>query len=196
MVAGGWAGNFDCSKCGRKRLEASAFSKKMIEKRTKDPEASLRCKSCIEEASQKERDQAAERAAARAAGADDAGSSGNADKAAYTCAACEQELGAASFSAKQLAKGATKQRCRSCVEVAEAAEAGAGEARRVARLAEAAESLRAAEAVGDKAAVLAASSRVAAIEAEGVTGLRPVVLGRGRRGGRAGRGAGRIGGRT
>ena len=30
-----WAGNFDCSECGRKRLIADEFSKKMLEKRKK-----------------------------------------------------------------------------------------------------------------------------------------------------------------
>ena len=30
-----WAGNFDCSECGRKRLIADEFSKKMLDKRKK-----------------------------------------------------------------------------------------------------------------------------------------------------------------
>eukprot|EP01079_Euglenida_sp_SAG-EU17-18_P005757 gene5757-5690_t len=44
MAQPSWAGNFDCTECGRKRLLGSAFSGKSLEKRRIDPKAPLKCK--------------------------------------------------------------------------------------------------------------------------------------------------------
>ena len=58
------------------------------------------------------------------------------------------------------------------------------------------EAARKAEAVGTAAARLAAASKVAALEGERVTGLKPVVLGRGGRGRGSWRGRGGTRGRA
>ena len=92
------------------------------------------------------------------------------------------------FAFARLSKGAGKQRCRKCVEAAEAAAAGAGAAKQAAAIEEARRALQQAEIGGAAAVTAAAASRLAALEAEKVTGLKPVVLGRG------GRGRGRGGG--
>eukprot|EP00965_Chrysotila_dentata_P211933 6186725-Pleurochrysis_carterae.AAC.4 len=52
-----WAGNFDCASCGRQRLIGAEFSKNMLEKKRKDPKATLRCKQCVESAAAAEREQ-------------------------------------------------------------------------------------------------------------------------------------------
>ena len=41
MASPQWAGNFECASCGRKRLTASEFSKKMVEKSRKDPKVDV-----------------------------------------------------------------------------------------------------------------------------------------------------------
>ena len=42
-----WAGNFDCSECGRKRLTAQDFSKAQAEKFRKDEKFKMTCKNCV-----------------------------------------------------------------------------------------------------------------------------------------------------
>ena len=58
-----WAGAFDCSACGRKRLPAVEFSKNMVLKRQKDESAKIRCKTCTAADEVKEREAAAAKAA-------------------------------------------------------------------------------------------------------------------------------------
>ena len=62
-----WAGDFSCGTCGQKRLTAAAFSKKQLEKRSKDLTASIKCKQCVDAAAEKERADASARAAKKAA---------------------------------------------------------------------------------------------------------------------------------
>ena len=51
-----WAGSFECSgPCGRKRLVGAEFSKKQVEKRQKDLNASIMCKQCVEAKAAEER---------------------------------------------------------------------------------------------------------------------------------------------
>ena len=64
VAVAGWAGDYDCSVCRRKRLTASEFSKKMQEKHRADPKAALKCKQCVDKAAQAERDASAAKAAA------------------------------------------------------------------------------------------------------------------------------------
>ena len=90
--------------------------------------------------------------------------------------------------ARRLSKGAGKQRCRECVEAAEQAASGQGAANQAAAIEEARRALQQAEIGGSAAATAGAAARLAALEAQKVTGLKPVVLGRG------GRGRGRGGG--
>ena len=60
-----WAGAFDCAgECARKRLVGSEFSKAMLERRRKDATVPIRCKSCVEAAATREREQAHSRPSA------------------------------------------------------------------------------------------------------------------------------------
>lgn len=206
-----WAGSYDCSQCRRKRLTASEFSKKAIEKHRAALDEPMKCKSCVEAAAQAERDAAQARRAvegltitavagtsADGGGTSSGGGGGGGGGAAATpeqheCSACSRKLPAAAFSRSNLSKGPGKQRCSECVAAAEKANLEKGDKAAQEKLAAAKAVAAKAEASGTAAEKLAAFSVVAALEAEQVTGLKPVVLGRGRggkgrHGGRFGRG--------
>ena len=203
-----WSGNFDCTgPCKRKRLVGEEFSKKALEKYRRDGKA-LKCKQCVAAAEAAERKAAQDRAEAKAkakaeaggagAGAGAAKSDGDASQPPVTCKACSKSLPASSYNRNQLSKPPGKARCRSCVEEAVAKEAAEVTSTKKERLEKAQKDLEDAKRRGDTKGIIAAESVVAALEAEIVTGLKPVVLGKGRgRGGRwsSGRGAGRGGGR-
>jgi len=187
-----WAGNFECAgECGRKRLVGTEFSKSMLDRRRRDLNAPIRCKTCVEEAAAAEREQAAKRQTQRAA------NEASADTAAdeqHTCSVCQLGLPASAFNRSQLSKGAGKQRCQKCVATNEQEASAAVEERQKAALAEAKVAMQRAEASGSVAQKLATSATHAALEAERVTGLKPVVLGRGRSRGRGSWRGGRSGG--
>ncbi len=84
--------------------------------------------------------------------------------------------------AGRLSKGAGKQRCRECVEASEQAASSQGAVNQAAKIEEARRALQQAEIGGSAAATAGAAARLAALEAEKVTGLKPVILGRGGRG--------------
>ncbi|KAJ8598280.1 hypothetical protein CTAYLR_006006 [Chrysophaeum taylorii] len=172
VAVSNWAGDFECSVCKRKRLIANEFSKKMQEKRRKDPTAALKCKQCVDAEAKAEQAKAAAK--------------GPADGEQHTCSACAKKIPASRFTKPQLKKGPGKQRCVDCVAKAQEEEATAGQADKAARLAEAKREAERADVSGSAAEKLAASAKVAALEGELVTGLRPTVVGRGR-----GRGRGR-----
>uniref|UniRef100_A0A6U1C738 Stc1 domain-containing protein n=1 Tax=Rhizochromulina marina TaxID=1034831 RepID=A0A6U1C738_9STRA len=182
-----WAGDFECSRCRRKRLIAAEFSRAQLDKARKAQGGviPLTCKRCVEA------DQASERAAAAAqthampaAGEDEL----------HECAACKERLPALRFNKNQLRKkGPGKQRCQACVEAAEAsASSAAGDAKRE-KLAGLRQDAKRAEAVGSAVDKAVAAAAECAAEAELVTGLKPMVLGRGR-GRRRGRGSSGRGG--
>ena len=193
-----WAGDFSCSTCGRKRLIAADFSKKQLEKRSKDLSASIKCKQCVESEAQTERAEAAARAAQKAATANgspmdvsdpaaDAATSSSSEEM-LMCSSCKLSLRAGAFSRAQTFKG-DKRRCLECVSKAEQSEASAASARRDEELEAARKALKEVEAKGGSALEVAkAFAKVSALEGQKVTGLKPVVLGRGR-GRAAGRGA-------
>ena len=200
-----WSGNFDCSgPCKRKRLCGEEFSKKALEKNRRDGKA-LKCKQCVAAAEAAERKAAQDRAEAKAkaagAGGASPGSGAGAAKNDIPCAACSKSLPPSSYNRNQLSKPPGKARCRSCVEEAVAKEAEGVASSKKERLEKAQKDLEDAKRRGDTKAIIAAESVVAALEAEVVTGLKPVVLGRGSgRGGRwssgrGGRGRGRGRGR-
>ena len=199
----GWAGSFECSgPCGRKRMVAADFSKKQVERRQKDPAAAVKCKQCVEAVAAEERQQAAARQAQRAASeaAVPAGSGSvtvdvtdSEAPVLHECSSCARRLGAEAFNRTQLVKGVGKMRCRECVEKSEQASVSASSQKSESGIEEARVALQKAEISGSAAQTLAASSRLAALEAEKVTGLKPVVLGkrgRGRGGSWRGRGKG------
>jgi len=185
-------------------LVAAEFSKKQLEKRAREPETPVKCKQCVEAVAAEERKQAAARQAERITATSAAGSSAPAvdisDKGAdalQVCTSCGRSLARDSFNRSQLVKGAGKQRCRECVEKAEQSSASASAVKQDAAIEDARKALQAAEVTGSAAQTLAASSKLAALEAEQVTGLKPVVLGKGGLGrgggwrGRSGSGRGR-----
>ncbi|KAJ1619760.1 hypothetical protein T492DRAFT_1083288 [Pavlovales sp. CCMP2436] len=177
-----WAGNFDCAECRRKRLVGAEFSKSALEKHRRDPTAAMRCKTCVEAAAAAERGAAAERqrqAPLTAVG----------DEDAVVCSACARAHAPAAFNRSQLSKGVDKQRCQECVANAEKNAAGESKGRYAARLAEAKLAMQEAEASGSALQKCATASAYAAMQAECVTGLKPIKLGA-LRGGR-GRGRGR-----
>ena len=60
VVTEKWAGDLSCSVCRRKRLTATEFSKKAMEKHRNDPNAPMKCKTCVEAAAQQEQQLALE----------------------------------------------------------------------------------------------------------------------------------------
>ena len=190
-----WASEFNCAgPCGRKRLIAANFSNKMLDKARRDEHAPIRCKECVEAAAAEERAVAAAKQAAKASVAETLPAAPvptdgpNAlpppppppPTEQHVCSACGKTLAAEAFNRTQLAKGVGKQRCRECVEQAEKQAVASSDTQREASLAEARAALKEAEATGSAAQVLKASTTLAALEAQKVTGLKPVVLGRGR----------------
>ena len=201
-----WSGNFDCSgPCKRKRLLGEDFSKKALEKYRRDGKA-LKCKQCVAAAEAAERKAAQDRAKAAGVGEGDAGAGAgagasdakndDASQPPVTCVACSKSLQPSSYNRNQLSKPPGKARCRSCVEEAVAKEAEGVASSKKERLEKAQKDLEDAKRRNDTKAIIAAESVVAALEAEVVTGLKPVVLGKGRgRGGRWSSGRGGQGGR-
>ena len=133
----------------------------------------------------------AERTAAAARQASKPVAAGEAETEEHECSACAKKQVASAFNRTQLSKGPGKQRCRACVEAAEADASKAGGAKLDADIEAARKALQQAEISGNAAEKLKTSSKLAALEGQKVTGLKPVILGRGR-----GRGRGRGGGRA
>jgi len=214
-----WSGQFDCTgPCRRKRLVGAEFSKKAMERYRRNGGGPLKCKLCVAAVEATERRAAQERAEAKAntnanaqAGAEElvaAGEGGigkakqattpppahaaSASASSTTCASCKKSLPPTSYNRNQLSKPPGKARCRICVEAAVKDEATASREARLAKIEDAKRAVADAERSGDVAATLAAESRLSALEAEVVTGLKPVALGKGRggrwRSGRSGRG--------
>lgn len=184
-----WAGDFNCVVCRQKRLTAASFSKRMVERHRREG-APLTCKVCVEAAAAAERTAAASKSAA-AAGTSTAGPADGEPASDPVCSACGTAKPASTFTRAQLQKGPSKQRCSECVAAAEAASSSEADVKWETRYKEAKEAARKADAVGSAAEKLKAHSTVAAIEAEKVTGLKPVILGRGGRGRGSWRGAAR-----
>ena len=119
-----------------------------------------------------------------------------------TCSACSERLNSTLFNRNQISKGdrGGKARCRSCVEKATTDEADGAKKATESRIRAARDRVAAARAGGNAVEMLRAESELSALEAEHVTGLKPVKLGKGRgrggrwsSGGRGGLGRGRSG---
>lgn len=194
-----WAGDFSCSECGRKRLTAAEFSKRSVQKRRANPEAAIKCKTCVAKGIAAEQEAASSKpATTTSTSGSGGGGGGNSALAAteYVCSACGKSLPAVEYSGSQLhvkKLAANKQRCRGCVADANAREAEEAQANRQAGLTAAREATRALPKSSSAGETLAALSRESAAEAQLVTGLSPIQLGSGRgrsRGRGRGRGAG------
>jgi hypothetical protein len=179
-VGGQWAGNYDCSICRRKRLTASAFSRKQLEKHKHDEAAALKCKDCVASEGEKERQQAA----AATIGAQDPSSEGE----LFKCGVCSRKLHKSSFSKTQIQRSPEERKCVECTSKLEAEADLAARAKRTEKLAKAQSETTFADEPRSKLAALSAES---AAEAELVTGLKPIRLGRRGRGRGSGRGRGR-----
>ena len=108
------------------------------------------------------------------------------------CRLCEKGLPFNSYNRNQWNKGSGKSKCRDCVDAAIANEKAALQQSNQNRIDEARRKVGAAKAKGLASEILKAESELAALEAERVTGLKPVSMsGRGGRG--SGRGRGRAG---
>lgn len=196
VVTEKWAGNFDCSVCRRKRLVGEEFSKKALEKYRKTG-GQLRCKQCMQQQEEKERQAAAAKRLASSSGGatnneTDSSSNGGVDET-LQCKACQKELTAGQFNKNQWSKGAGKARCRECVEKALLDEKQQQASSQASKMQAAKDKVAQANASKNPAAILRAESEMAALEAEIVTGLKPIRMNRGS-GGR-GRGGGRSSGR-
>jgi hypothetical protein len=198
VVTDKWAGQFDCTgSCRRKRLVGSEFSNKALE-RYRMNGGPLKCKDCIQAAEVAERKAAAARRTATATSGT-GNSTGDSTTGSLKCATCQESLSVEKFNKNQVSKGEGKARCRSCVETAIAKEGQIAAASKEAQIAAARERVTKAHSstkANKSMEILAAESALAALEAEHVTGLKPVVLGRGRgRGGRWSSGRSRSTGR-
>mmetsp|Transcript_41375 Transcript_41375/g.74588 ORF Transcript_41375/g.74588 Transcript_41375/m.74588 type:complete len:200 (-) Transcript_41375:2-601(-) len=185
-----WAGIFDCSVCRRKRLVGSEFSKKALERHRKTG-STLKCKKCTSAQEEKERLEAAAKASAKAAATPSSNNNNNDNTTSepVTCAACKESLPTSRFNRNQLSKK-DKARCRTCVEQSVEAEERALKSSKEDQLEEIKQKIKEANAKGNVQDQLKYESQLSALEAEHVTGLKPVTMG-GRGGRSRGRGRGR-----
>ena len=174
VITNTWAGNFDCSICRRKRLMANEFSKKALERYRKQ-RIPLKCKTCVLAAEAEERDNAKSRKHTGGVDADES----------RRCLKCSKVLSRNEFNKNQWNKGEGKSRCRTCVEEALREEATHQSISKEAKILEARLKVEEAKKNGKSTQILlAAESHLAALEANIVTGLKPVKMsaGRGRKG--------------
>jgi Stc1 domain len=157
VVTETWAGNLDCTTCSRKRLTADQFSKKAVELYSKHGKA-LRCKQCVEDTAQKERETAA--AARNSLGTS---ASTTATNETRTCAACQAQLNQSAFNKSQWNKGDGVSRCRACVEAAVKQDVIQRETLQAEKLAAAVMAVDEAKKSGNTMAILKAESVVAAL---------------------------------
>lgn len=157
----------------------------------------LKCKNCVAEQETKERALAAAKMQSLDNETFDSTNDENQASNPVECASCKKQLSSSFYNKSQLSKGEGKARCRSCVEEAIANEAKQLKGAREQKIEEAKERVRIATERGNIAAKVKAEAELSALEAETVTGLKPVVLGRGKigRGFSSGRG-GRLLGRS
>lgn len=142
----------------------------------------MKCKKCVAENEEVERAAAAAKKPACAASDE-----------TRQCAKCSKQLTSDAFNKNQWNKGEGKARCRSCVEKSLAEEAAQQKQSKRDKIQKARDDVERAKVSGNAQDVLKAESVLSALEAEKVTGLKPVKMGRGRgrgRGsaGRSGRG--------
>ena len=165
--------------------------------------ATHRCKACVAKGAEREREVAVAAAASGAVGAtgSEAANSGRGSSSdgangdVHECASCKQSLPSARFNKNQLRnKGPGKQRCQECVAASELKDAGQIAASQQAKLDDLRRDAARADATGTAGDRLKAASAACAAEAELVTGLKPMVIGRGRGGPNGWRGRSRGGG--
>ena len=174
---------------------AEEFSAKALDRYRKTGHP-LKCKQCVADAEKAERDAAeARRKQKMAAVTGSDGADGKEEEEVRQCAgSCQKQLPQSSFNRNQWGKGEGKSRCRKCVEQSledDKTQQSQSKQQKIDAARAKVEKLK--KTPGTKPQdIVAAESELAALEAEKVTGLKPIRLGSGR-GGR-GRGRGRSGG--
>ncbi len=139
----------------------------------------LKCKQCVSEQESKERALAASKASASNASEKN---SNEEISSPITCNTCNKSLEPSFYNRNQLSKGEGKARCRSCVDEAIAKESLNSKEQKEEKLVKAREKVRLSHERGNVVEKVKAEAELSALEAEIVTGLKPVVLGRGRSG--------------
>jgi hypothetical protein len=170
-------------------LMGDKFSKKAMERYRKDG-IPLKCTECVSGAEQAEREQAQARRNQKSS--INERTDPNIEERRQCAGSCGKDLPQSSFNRNQWSKGDGKSRCCDCVELAVKEEATQQAKSREDKIALAKQKVDEAEKSSDPVKILAAESMLAALQAEKVTGLKPVKLSSGR--GR-GRGSARGGGR-
>lgn len=171
---------------------AEEFSKKALEKhrnQIRQPQAKptiLRCKQCVAEAERLEREASAKKKAQKQP---NGGSSEKEEESRKCAGACGKDLPQSTFNRNQWSKGEGKSRCRQCVEESIQKEAQQQSQSKSDQIAAAQQKVEQARKSKSASAILAAESELAALEAEKVTGLKPVHMaaGGGGRGGGGGK---------
>ena len=188
VVTSKWAGNFDCTVCRRKRLMAQEFSKSSLDRYRKTGQA-LRCKDCTAKEEQRKR--------ATAANISNVDDDCNEKSEKRMCAGpCHKILSRDAYNRNQWSKPEGKSRCRECVERSiqeESAQHKTSNESKIEKARNKVKHLKLSK-TATVQEIVAAESELASIEAEKVTGLKPIRLG-GRGAGRKryGRGGGRVG---
>ena len=98
------------------------------------------------------------------------------------CAVCKENLGSDAFNRNQWSKGSERSKCRSCVENFIEKEESQQKQIIETKMANALANVEKAKGSGNTISLLKIESELAAMEAERVTGLKPVRMSRGRRG--------------
>lgn len=161
----------------------------------------LKCKQCVNSAEAKERElAAAKRLASSSASTSNitspvgticGGTDTTEETLPRTCAGCQQELECSAYNRNQWNKGDGKSKCRTCVDQSIQNEQQQQSQLKDAALAAAQEKVQQAHQSKSPRLILQAESELAALQAEQVTGLKPMKLSSAGRGGRRGGGGGR-----
>lgn len=207
VVTETWAGSFDCSgPCRRKRLMANEFSKRSMElyrRHGDDKTKPLRCIQCISAAATQERQSTAARPDTNnnhisGLKTTTAATTESADLIRLCAGPCGQNLPVSHYNKNQWNnKGGGLSRCKSCVEAAAALDLLQHQSQQNEQLYQARwrveqeASLLSLSGNKSSLALVQAESALAALEAQTVTGLKPIRMKsiQGSRGGGRGRSA-------
>ena len=172
-------------------MKRASSSKKALERYRRDRSSSnpqIKCKQCVAAVEQAERDKAAaRRKKEEESNNTSTNEEGNAEK--RQCAGkCDSLLPKSAYNKNQWMKGENKSRCRKCVEQSIQDETSSQTKNKQDKITAAKLKVEEANKSKDAKLIAAAESELAALEAEKVTGLKPIKLsvgmGRKRRGGR------------
>jgi Stc1 domain len=152
---------------------ATEFSKNALELYRKQDKP-LRCKQCVQEAAAQERE-ASVKASANAIASSSAAEADPGAEATRICAACQETRPQSSYNRNQWNnKKEGVSRCIRCIDAAAATEVTQSATALTAKLQAAEVAVEAAKRTGNTGKILQAESVLSALQAEQVTGLKPV----------------------